>query len=116
MPLTAPVCGCDTRCFVQVDDAYTSWFLQVLRVVRDPFTLVHLFQVIWVVLTLVVQAVKVVFEPYTCCFVQVFRVVLMLVVIFKQLRLFESLTLVVLFKCLRSSLRLLFCSSSQGCL
>jgi hypothetical protein len=58
-----------------------------------------------------VQAVKVVCEPYTCCFVQVCRVVLTLVVLFKRLRLFASLTLVVLFKCLGSSLRLLFRSS-----
>ena len=51
-------------------------------------------------------------DLYICCFVQVFKVVLMLVFSFKQLRLFASPTLVVLFKCLKSSLCLSFPSSS----
>uniref|UniRef100_A0A2N9EFB1 Uncharacterized protein n=1 Tax=Fagus sylvatica TaxID=28930 RepID=A0A2N9EFB1_FAGSY len=91
---------------------YACCFVQAVKVVCEPYTCCFV-QVFRVVLTLVVfvQAVKVVCEPYTCCFVQVCRVVLTLVVLFKRLRLFASLTLVVLFKCLGSSLRLLFRSS-----
>ena len=88
-------------------------FLQVLRVVRDLFILVHLQECLRIVLMLVVlfKQLRLFYDPYTGCFVQVFRVVLMLVVSFKQLRLLCDsytccfvqvcgvvLTLVVLFK------------------
>jgi hypothetical protein len=37
-------------------------------------------------LVVLVQALKVVSEPLACCFVQALKVVLMLVVLFKQLK------------------------------
>ena len=81
-----------------------------LYICLGTLTLVVFVQVFRVVLTLVVLF-KRLRDIDTYCFVQVLRVVLTLVVLFKRLRLFASLTLVVSFKCVGSSLRLLFCSS-----